>query len=451
MLEARMRSTFAAAFMALVALGAVHAPTARAICTAIDCPAGPPPPSRYVSTPDMAVQFKLCLTDSSAIGAFVDGIRQQLVGAMQQLDTNHDDPPPVLDVRHSCIGGKSTFGIWFAPVNAYGGTDTSTARNVGLAAVDPLTGMEKFAFAFSPAGLSHLVQIAWQDQPRRYNDYGYVDPSGPIHFTDFQVRFNVYNTLQNPLTGAFVSGPSVDLGIDGFYSYIQDTDFTLHVVDFPRTTMDGALHCDTLLLAETTETTIDTILATLTGGAGDLPPTLTLAGPACRVADFLPTQVLVRRTPAKIELTYSRASADGNGGLILAGDFTLGLRQPSVSIDGPSEVQVHGEQSVTESYLGLGNDLRPPVTVTWTSPDAIAISGADTVRPTVTWSVAGLAVNDFVERSIQLTAVDADGVTATAVQSVIIRRLPTVPGGGNPVCRAKPWLPMCQDPGDGDF
>jgi len=274
--------------------------------------------------------------------------------------------------------------------------------------------MENFAFAFSPAGLSHLVQIAWQDQPRRYNDYGYVDPSGPIHFTDFQVRFNVYNTLQNPLTGAFVSGPSVDLGIDGFYSYIQDTDFTLHVVDFPGTTTYGALHCDTLLLAETTETTIDTILATLTGGAGDLPPTLTLAGPACRVADFLPTQVLVPRTSAKIELTYSRASAEGNGGLTFAGNFTLGLRQPSVSIDGPSEVRVHGEQSVTESYLGLGTDLRPPVTVIWTSPDAIAISSADTVRPTVTWSVAGLAVNDFVERSIQLTAVDADGVTATA-------------------------------------
>src|SRR4030095_17068447 len=145
MLEARMRATFAAAFMAFVALAAVHAPTARAICTAIDCPAGPPPPSRYVSTPDMAVQFKLCLTDSSAIGAFVDGIRRELVGAMQQLDTNHDDPPPVLDVRHTCIGGKSTFGIWFAPVNAYGSTDTSTARNVGLAAGDPSTGVEEFA------------------------------------------------------------------------------------------------------------------------------------------------------------------------------------------------------------------------------------------------------------------------------------------------------------------
>jgi hypothetical protein len=58
----------------------------------------------------MAVQFALCLSDSSTIGAFVDGIRQQLVGAMQQLDTNHDDPPPALDVRHTCIYGKSTFG-----------------------------------------------------------------------------------------------------------------------------------------------------------------------------------------------------------------------------------------------------------------------------------------------------------------------------------------------------
>jgi hypothetical protein len=266
------------------------------------------------------------------------------------------------------------------------------------------------------------------------------------------VRFNVYDAFQNPLTGAIVSGPSVDLGIDGFYSYIQDTAFTLHIVDFPRTTTYGALQCDTFLLAETTETTIDTILATLMGGAGDLPPTLALAGPACRVADFLPTQVPVPGTLAKIELTYSRASADGIGGLTFAGALELGGRQPWVSIDGPSEVQVHGEQSVTESYLGLGNDLRPPVTVTWTSPDAIAISGADTVRPTVTWSVAGLAVNEWVERSIQLTAVDADGVTATAVQSVIIRRLPTDPGGGgNPVCRQKPWLPMCQDGGDGDF
>src|SRR5262245_29832340 len=208
MLEARMRRTFVAAFMTFASLGAVHAPTALALCTAIDCPNRPPPP-RYVSPPDMAVQLAACLTDSS-VGAFVDGIRQQLVGAMQQLDTNHDDPPPALDARHRCVDGKSPFGVWFAPVNAYGSTDTSTARNVGLDAVHPLTGMETFAFAFSPAGLSHLVQIAWQDQPRRYNDDGYVDPSGPIHFTDYQVRFNVYDALQKPLTGAFVIGPSVD-------------------------------------------------------------------------------------------------------------------------------------------------------------------------------------------------------------------------------------------------
>lgn len=105
-------------------------------CTGVD-PSGPIRPPQYVSPPDMALQFSTCL--GSATGAFVAStVRDALVGAMQELDSNHDDPPPNPDVRHMCINGKSTLGGWLRAVGSYGATDTATARNVALSGVNLL-------------------------------------------------------------------------------------------------------------------------------------------------------------------------------------------------------------------------------------------------------------------------------------------------------------------------
>ena len=154
-------------------------------CTGVD-PGTRPRPAQYNSPPDVAVQFSTCL--GSTAGAFLaDNVRASLVGAMQELDSNHDDPPPNPDVRHLCVNNKSVVGGWLRPVGSYGSTDTATARNVGLSHVNLLVNGESFAFNFRPAGITRLVQIRWNDQPRRLDDDGNADPGGDVHLDGFGV------------------------------------------------------------------------------------------------------------------------------------------------------------------------------------------------------------------------------------------------------------------------
>src|SRR5262249_60296548 len=106
----------------------------RPICADPPCTVPIPPrqlpPPQYVSPPDVVVQFSSCL--NSAAPAFVDGLRTSIVGAMQSLDLNHDDPPPNPDDRATCRNATQLFGAWLYQPGSYGGTATATARHVGL-------------------------------------------------------------------------------------------------------------------------------------------------------------------------------------------------------------------------------------------------------------------------------------------------------------------------------
>ena len=92
----------------LTVLAAALVLTGTASAQLVLCPSGPctgvdpgtrPRPAQYNSPPDMAVQFSSCLGSTS--GAFLaENVRASLIGAMQELDSNHDDPPPNPDVRH---------------------------------------------------------------------------------------------------------------------------------------------------------------------------------------------------------------------------------------------------------------------------------------------------------------------------------------------------------------
>src|SRR5262245_8966274 len=155
-------SRFSAALTALATLVLAGSASAQLVrcpngpCTGVD-PGTRPRPAQYNSPPDMAVQFSTCLGSTS--GAFLaENVRASLIGAMQELDSNHDDPPPNPDVRHMCVNNKSVVGGWLRPVGSYGSSDTATARNVALSYVKLLVKGETVALNVKRPGVPRPVR-----------------------------------------------------------------------------------------------------------------------------------------------------------------------------------------------------------------------------------------------------------------------------------------------------
>jgi hypothetical protein len=399
-------------------------------CTGVD-PSGPRRPVQYGSPPDMSLQLSTCL--GSAPGAFVaSAVRDALVGAMRELDSNHDDPPPNPDVRHACVNGKSTLGGWLQPVGSYGGTDTATARNVALGQVNTLAPGESFAFNFRPPGIARLVQIRWNDQPRRLDDDGNADPGGDVHLTGFGVSYE---------NADYYGRRIVDLTIDGWYDGIQNTDIAIDIYDFLTVTHYGQLDCETYAEVQPNETTIDTILASLTGGAGGSLGDVLGKGPGCQIANRLPRTILIPQSALKAVFTYTRVNSYPSTGVTFGGTWAIVDRQSWVDVQGPVSILAEAGEVFSGTFTAYPRDMRPPFTVSWTSLNATPVSG--TTHPTIAWSLPNLAVGSQAQRLLSATVVDADGNTATGYHGVILKRV-TDSDPIPPICKAKPWLPQCQ-------
>jgi hypothetical protein len=403
-------------------------------CNGVDPSGGSP---QYVSPPDMTLQIAVCSSDA---GAFIEPFRSAIVSAMQELDFNHDDPPPNPEVRLACVNGRSTFGAWLQPVGSYGLTDTATARNVGLSRVNLLVNNETFAFQFTPIGTARLVAIRWRDQPRRLNDAGAPDPSGPVHLTGFGLLFQNEDALQRRI---------VDLAVSGVYDGIQDTDFILHIYDFLTLSTFGEVgqpQCETTAFAEPTETTIDSVLSGLTGNTRRPMGDVVGEGPGCTIAKRLPRTVLLAKKATdpvarKIVFTYTRINSYQSSGLIFGGTFAVLERQPFVTVQGPISILAEPGEYFRGTFTASLNDLRYPYTVSWTSLNATPVSGS--ARATMTWSLPTLAVGSQVGRMVSVRITDADGLTATGYKGVVLKRV----ADATPVstlCKSKPWLAECQ-------
>lgn len=387
----------------------------------------PPPPPQYVSPPDVVVQFSSCL--NSAAPAFVDGLRTSMVGAMQSLDLNHDDPPPNPDVRATCVNGTQLFGAWLYQPGSYGSTDTATARNVGLSQQSVIAGNETFGFQFKPQGIRRLVSIRMQDQPRTLDDDGFPDPSGDVHLNgNFAIDYT---------NSDYYGRTVVDLGLDGWYDGpFSNTDFTIHIWDFISLNQYGSIDCDTAAWAAPTETTVDTILASLTGGAGGSLRDIIDGGPGCKIARLVPRSILVPNTPLKAVFNYTRANAYDGSGLTLAGTWSLVGRQPSVTFYGDFSVQQEPNLPFSGTYTGQASDLRAPLSFSWTSLDATPVSGTN--HPTMVWNLPNVGVGQSVQRNLVLRVTDADGFQALAVRTIHLARVQVI-DDTPPVCKAKPW------------
>jgi hypothetical protein len=448
MFESRTAGRMAAvALMATVAVvGTVRAQTLGA-CRLVGCRTGTEVaqlPLDVESPPDMSLQFSSCL--SSAFASFVIGdLHDGIAAAMQDLDMNHDDAPPAPDVRHACVGGKSVFGAWLYPPGSYGGTDTDAARNAGLGTVNVLEGMETFGFNFTRDGIDRLVQIRWRDQPKQLDDDGNADPHGSVHLDDgFSLDFTENDAIFDPDQERVVNGSSMDLAVDGYYDGIQDTDIRLTVEDFFTLSAYGALQCKTYAWANPTETTIDTILASLTGGAGGSLGDVVSQGPGCKIASMVPRSVLPDGTALKVLFSYSRADSYDSTGLTFAGTWTVMQRAGSLTVNGPTQLKAETNQPFSGTWSLIALDLRPPLTVSWTAIGAAPVSGQNLMSASMTWSLPTLTSGQKTSRNLVVTVTDADGVTAQRLKIITLSRVTDDGGGVNPICKSKPWSPQCQ-------
>jgi hypothetical protein len=386
-----------------------------------------------VSRPDVVVQLSTCLPDGAA-ALFQITLEETLTDAMRALDVNHDDPPPDPDVRRTCASGKQTFGGWLRAVGSYGSADTSAARELGLGQVNVLTPGDEFALHFRSAGLTRLLNIRWQDQPRRLDEDGNADPEhGNVHLTNYKIEYTDYD---------YYGRTTVDLRINGWYDGpTSNTNFTAHVFDALTVNAFGGVNCETTAFAEPTETTFDSFLASLVGAGGISLDDGTETGPGCRIAQMLPRSLPLPASGLKVVFTFTRVNASNGVGLTLAGTWELLVRNPAVWINGPVSLVVEPGEPIVGHFDAYPSDLRYPLTFSWTSQNGTA-SGSDPA--TITWNLPSLGVGQTTHRTVTLVVTDADGFQASAWRQISISKVAVKPT--SPFCQNRPWLEECQEP-----
>jgi hypothetical protein len=139
--------------------------------------------------------------------------------------------------------------------------------------------------------------------------------------------------------------------------------------------------------------------------------------------------------------TYTRVNSYQSSGLSFGGTWEITPRQAWVDVQGPVSLLAEPGSLFSGLFKAYPHDMRPPFTVTWTSLNATPVSG--TMQPTITWSLPNLAVGSQAQRMLTATVTDADGVTKSGLQGVVLKRVVDA-DPISPMCKAKPWLPQCQ-------
>jgi hypothetical protein len=408
-------------------------------------PPQPPPPA--VSTPDLALQFPICLEDD---------MEDQLVSAVRSaLGAS-------ADVRTACVQNSQRVGVWLRPVVNQADAE---ARYRGLERINIIRPGETLAFFINTALIRRRANDSFNATPKRLNGDGHPDPDGPIHLTGFSVSFE--------------SPDKVVTRVEGFDERPwPDVDFTLKFTDTlsvsggePQCKSDRDLDVDTSWLNFLTGLFL-IVLPPL--GAVFLVQRIIIAtrdepdvnaGAGCSVPALIPQEVLI---PAgrKIVASYNRLEVF-SGAIVAGGVFDVVARTPSVTILGSTQISVsEGTFSVTKTYSLRTEDLRPPFEQVL-APFIAAKLPPDIARPvpSIRWSGDGVALSpsaettafrfdlsgaeagQIVTRRVAVRVVDVDGLSASAERIVRIHVVPaTEEDDFPPICRIKPWLPQCEAP-----
>jgi hypothetical protein len=384
-------------------------------------PLPPPPPA--VSTPDLAYQFSPCLPDE---------LRDPVVAAVREA------AGPTADVRVECVAGTERVGIWLHPLTP--GAD-SGSRDRGLERLSLLQSGETFGCLVNASLIRATAQEAWDAAPKRLNGDGDPDPNGPIHLTSFALSFVSPNRVVTKV-GGYDERPWPD-------------------VDFTLTTTDTiGVSANQITCASKADLDVDTSwLNALTGIFLLVLPPLGVvflvediivssvdapdanAGAGCGAAALIPKEILIPQG-LKVVFLYRRAEVAA-GGLFAGGSYVVIPREPAVTIGGPVQIAIEDDvTTVTRQYtIAHDEDLRPPLQYSWTADGSVASANSRTTAIRFDTGAAGL--DQPLTKLVRVRVTDADGLFA---QDDLTVRIHVIPDDGDlpPVCRVKPWLPVCQ-------
>ncbi len=366
----------------------------------------PPPPP--VSVPDVAIQLLICLSEDK---------RSRLLAAIR------DTFGPNADIRTTCSRANERIGIWFEPLSPRA---DSESRDRGLERLQLLRPVELFAIAINSGSIRSAALNFWNTQvPKEFNADLQADSDGPIHLTGFSVSFESPNR--------------VITRIDGFDERPwPDVDFSFVITD-RLSILGDQIHCDSSsdLQADTGFLNfltgilagITTVVFGLAGALGFLPalPTLFFLTEAivagtyepsgglggnfaigCSAALLFPRKILVSGG-RKFIFFYSRVEVNP-GGIYAGGYFSERLRDPSVSIAGPTRVEaLPRARSVARRYPIVTEEMVPPLQVNWSAEGRVVSPTAQS--STIVFDIpTGAEDGTVLQKRIAVRVTDTDRI-----------------------------------------
>jgi hypothetical protein len=415
-----------------------------------DPPPPPPPPPPVVSIPDLVMELVTPVSCSGpGLGDVVkQEIQSNFMGSVVELQ---------------CLGGtRARVGIWLRALRA---NETADARGRGLTATPVLRDGETFAAGIPRSIIQQQVAAQWAAQPKQLDHSGNASSSGPTHLSGYDLNFDV----PNGRTIFSVTGYDTDP--------VPDLHFTYKLTDTFSTT-NGVVQCS----SSTDFIKDNDFVYWLAGGAflalslvspWVAPFTFILANaffiqgtiissvgaPAsgqsfCDLAAMFPGKFLLRQhqpvlaAGQKMVLSYNRASTDT--GIAAGGTWSLAPRSPSVLAAGTRYLDVTvpkgyvGPASLTAVATAKTDDMINP-TFSWSAPGG-AISGVLTQATfqskRITWQ-ANVRAGDEIRFDVSVSTSDVEGLQASG-STFFVFRIHAEKDDIPPVCKAKPWLPVCQ-------
>jgi len=414
----------------------------------IEGPKPLPPLPPAISTPDIGIQIRD--TRGSGPSCLSEEGRQQIVDAIRAAIV---PKYPDADIRSTCQDAgtskeAASFGIW---TGAALSEIDSQGRDTGVGSLDLLEGTETAGFFVNATFIRVLAQQAWDDMPanRRLNGDGQPDPNGPVHLTSLTV------TLEAP--------DAVVTRIDGVDTRPwPDVNFTITITD--------QIAAKFLQLTCTSNSKLDAdtgwfgFLDFVFGIASLVSPWFALgfaifffegvavagasapqeSGVGCAMLQLLPPRIPIAGGQ-DVLFFYDRATVTA-GGLFVGAVIDQMARTPSASIVGPSQLAANiSDGSVGGTFQAFGDDVRGNLTYVWGGDGEVLSPGLQATM--IVFAIGGANVGTFMTKNITVSITDEDGLTASAAVTVEIHVTDMSDTTILPICRVKPWLPICGPPG----
>jgi hypothetical protein len=350
------------------------------------------------------------------------------------------------------LNPQISVGLW--PFNSANDTVVE-GRMKGLRSVDLLfeDQGDLFGIMITKSLVIRTMSGAWNNMPKRLNHAGLADPSGPVHLTGLEIRFEEPDTVKLIIRGHDTSAfPDVSFKVTYTDTFSINNSSMVLVESDSEFVADTDWHVVLGVLFLLIPLPLGNFIAAAFLGQAyyastlDAPDIGTSLG-ATLAAGFLRDHILLPpddafETGLRLNLSYTRMNVV-NAGIFTGGTYLPTPREPALAITGPLQIAADSNAaSVSKPFSFQTTDLRNANSVQW-SGDA-SFSNASANRVVVTFDLTGVPDNVVVMRDVSVQVTDSDGVSATGTVSVEIHRSnfgePRIP----PICRVKPWLPQCR-------